>query len=137
MEPLTKTEVAQVGKVPPHGYVTRAHLKAFDPKGAATYPFPPPPPTLPPPVREKKRKGTPGSPGSPGLNGKPQKVCIFHDPAKGQKCLHGDGCAYRHLDTSKTEGARLHKEATDAFEKAKKNKRAKKGGKGDVDEDSG
>jgi len=33
------------------------------------------------------------------------------------------------LDTNKAEGARLHKEATEAFEKAKK-KRAKRGVKG-------
>ena len=33
------------------------------------------------------------------------------------------------MDTNKPEGARLHKEATDAFERAKKNKKAKKGDK--------
>ena len=138
MEPLTKTEVAQVGRAPPSGYAPRVHLRSSDTRGAGTYPFPPPPPIIPSPVRDQRRKSTSAPPGSPGLKGKSSKVCIFHDPAKALKCVHGDACQYRHLDTNKSDMARLHKEATESFEGARRrNRDVKKGVKGDVDSSGG
>ena len=40
-----------------------------------------------------------------------QKVCIFHDPAKGRECRNGDRCGFQHVDTRDKAGKRRHEEA--------------------------
>ena len=113
-EPLTQTNIE-------HGTSSiKGKGRDIGFKGGGQFLPPPPPPRGHQPSRPPKGGGKGSSTGKPS-----DKICVYHDPSSGKTCQHGDGCQFKHLDTSKPAELAAYKAAATSFSalmKKRKNK---------------